>query len=279
MRGVGDVPGNHAYHADLTCGFGVQYVWRGRVTSVIGQNVPRQLGGIFATRHPVSSARTLAKEVAKGVLARGGHAKYAMHGPNDVLRRAQLRDGRPVYEFLRCNPHWGGVEHADTAAGLARTLTPRLLDRLVARAGACVFYTHLGKGAPRDEPFDAQTSAAFRRLADRFHAGELLVTTTRRLLGFHRALRELSFTPKHGAAGRRIDVSTRGGSGDGDSLSPLAVLNRGYSITRRLPDGPILRSAEGVGAGDRIAVRLAAGSLHAHITETFKEQCDGQGEI
>ena len=90
------------------------------------------------------------------------------------------------------------------------------------RSGACVFYTHLGKGALRDEPFDAQTSAAFRRLADRFHAGELLVTTTRRLLGFHRAVRELSFTPKHGAAGLRIDVSTRGGSGDGDSLSPLA---------------------------------------------------------
>ncbi len=60
-----------------------------------------------------------------------------------------------------------------------------------------------------------------------------------------------------------------------DSLSPLAVLNRGYSITRRLPDGRILRQAVDVHTGERIDVRLAAGSLQAVITETFKEQCDG----
>jgi exodeoxyribonuclease VII large subunit len=60
-----------------------------------------------------------------------------------------------------------------------------------------------------------------------------------------------------------------------DSLSPLAVLNRGYSIARRLPDGRIVRRAGDVQAGERIDVRLAAGSLHAVITETFKEQCDG----
>jgi exodeoxyribonuclease VII large subunit len=64
-----------------------------------------------------------------------------------------------------------------------------------------------------------------------------------------------------------------------DSLSPLAVLNRGYSITQRLPDGLILRRAEDVRAGDRIAVRLAAGSLQATITELYKEQSHGQGEI
>ncbi|MHB9096583.1 MAG: exodeoxyribonuclease VII large subunit [Syntrophales bacterium] len=64
-----------------------------------------------------------------------------------------------------------------------------------------------------------------------------------------------------------------------DSLSPLAVLNRGYSITRRLPDGRILRRAGDVHAGERIDVRLAAGSLRAVITETVKEQCDGKGKI
>ncbi len=64
-----------------------------------------------------------------------------------------------------------------------------------------------------------------------------------------------------------------------DSLSPLAVLNRGYSITQRLPDGLILRRAASVRVGDRIAVRLAAGSLHAHITETFEGESHGQGKV
>jgi exodeoxyribonuclease VII large subunit len=64
-----------------------------------------------------------------------------------------------------------------------------------------------------------------------------------------------------------------------DSLSPLAVLNRGYSIARRLPDGLILRRAEDASPGERISVQLAAGRLHAHITDIIKEHGDGQGEI
>jgi len=64
-----------------------------------------------------------------------------------------------------------------------------------------------------------------------------------------------------------------------ETLSPLACLNRGYSITRRLPDGLILRRAASVRPGERIAVRLAAGSLHAQITEIIEEQPNGQGEV
>ena len=64
-----------------------------------------------------------------------------------------------------------------------------------------------------------------------------------------------------------------------DSLSPLAVLRRGYTITRRLPDGLILRRAEDVVAGQEVAILLAAGSLHAKIIKIFKEQSDGQGKI
>lgn len=52
-----------------------------------------------------------------------------------------------------------------------------------------------------------------------------------------------------------------------NSLSPLAVLNRGYSITRRLPDGLILRRAENVAVGDNVDIRLAAGNLRARVTD------------
>lgn len=63
------------------------------------------------------------------------------------------------------------------------------------------------------------------------------------------------------------------------SLSPLAVLGRGYSITRRRPDGLILRRAGEAAPGQEIDIRLAAGNLNAIIIETFKEPSDVQGEV
>ena len=72
MRGAGDVEGSSAYHADLTSAFGIEYVWRGRVTSVIGQNRSRRLSGIASPRHPLSSGVTILKESAKGRLRASG---------------------------------------------------------------------------------------------------------------------------------------------------------------------------------------------------------------
>jgi len=64
-----------------------------------------------------------------------------------------------------------------------------------------------------------------------------------------------------------------------DSLSPLAVLRRGYSITRLLPEGVILRRADSAAVGRDISVLLSAGRLEAKITKIFKEQADGEGKI
>ena len=63
------------------------------------------------------------------------------------------------------------------------------------------------------------------------------------------------------------------------SLSPLAVLGRGYSITRRRPDGLILRRAGDAALGQEVDIRLAAGNLHAKIIKIFKEPSDVQREI
>ena len=184
MRGLGDVTDAPVYHADLTCGYGVRYVWRGRVTSVIGQGVPRRVGAVYDVRHPAASLRTVGKEIAKGVLARRGNAKYRMHADNDVTRDAQLRDGRPVVEFLRSNPSWRGVDLSATATGLGEVLTDRVIASLGDAAGACILYTHLGKVARNDGPFPKRSREALARLADAQRAGSVLVTTTTRLLDY-----------------------------------------------------------------------------------------------
>jgi len=184
MVGQGDQPGSPAYHADLTRDFGVRYVWRGRVTSLVGQDRPAAFGGVWTGRHPWASARTLAKEAAKHVLARGGNVRYAPHADNHVYRTVSLRDGTRVLEFLRCNPSWGGVSHGDNAAGIAEVLTDSFLRRLVARRGVCILYTHLGKVRSREEPLPVASRMALARLADFSRDGRLLLTTTRRLLRF-----------------------------------------------------------------------------------------------
>ncbi len=54
------------------------------------------------------------------------------------------------------------------------------------------------------------------------------------------------------------------------TLSPLAILARGYSICRRLPKGEIITSTEQVQAGDRVSVKLSQGNLLCKVNQ--KEQ-------
>ena len=208
MQGHGDEPGHEAYHADLTIDHGIKYVWRARVTSITGQDVPADLGGIFSWRHPASSGRTLLKEAVKGNLARSGNRRYAMHGPNETLCSAFLRDESPVYEFLRCNPHWGGVSSCDQGRHIGRVLTDAFLDRLIIRGGTCVLYTHLGKIDDQNAPFDQAAVEAFRRLGEACRSGSILVATTRRLLGYRRAMREMTFNRTSDERELHIDLDT-----------------------------------------------------------------------
>lgn len=54
-----------------------------------------------------------------------------------------------------------------------------------------------------------------------------------------------------------------------DSLSPLAVLQRGYSITRTMPEGSIVRDAEMLSNGDSVEILVLKGRLQAEVTGIF----------
>jgi exodeoxyribonuclease VII large subunit len=56
-----------------------------------------------------------------------------------------------------------------------------------------------------------------------------------------------------------------------DTLSPLAVLKRGYSIVRKLPEGFIVRVAGSVPVDGELEIKVSEGSLRAKVTEICRE--------
>jgi hypothetical protein len=250
MCGQGDVQGSPAYHADLTTAYGIRFVWRGRVTSTIGQDVPPSLRQIFTPRHPIASTKTVTKEAVKRWLAAHGNKKYAMHGPNKVLRTDRLRDGRPVHEFLRTDGgYWGGVGEAATAAGFGEVLTRSFLDRIVDREAVCALYTHLGKIVDRKEILPQRTRAALRLLPEYARANRVLVTTTRRLLQYLRVRKLLHWRAEQQASALIIEVNC---ATDEVTARPPLDEKELQGITFVLPQAR------------RVEVRLSTGAALAH---------------
>jgi exodeoxyribonuclease VII large subunit len=61
------------------------------------------------------------------------------------------------------------------------------------------------------------------------------------------------------------------------ALSPLSVLERGYSIARKLPSLSVLRSAAEAAAGDSLLIRLHEGEIRCRVEETFSAGSGGTG--
>jgi exodeoxyribonuclease VII large subunit len=57
-----------------------------------------------------------------------------------------------------------------------------------------------------------------------------------------------------------------------ETLSPLAVLNRGYSITYGLPDLKVIRNCSEVSVGQKVSVRLAEGRIECLVEKTEKAE-------
>ncbi len=57
-----------------------------------------------------------------------------------------------------------------------------------------------------------------------------------------------------------------------DTLSPLRILARGYTVTRKLPARSLVRSIEDTLPGDRIETIIADGTLIARVEETEKKK-------
>jgi exodeoxyribonuclease VII large subunit len=61
-----------------------------------------------------------------------------------------------------------------------------------------------------------------------------------------------------------------------EALGPMAVLRRGYSVTRRLPDGRVVTDPDQVAPGQDLEVMVAEGSLFCNVKGTARH---GQKEL
>jgi exodeoxyribonuclease VII large subunit len=52
-----------------------------------------------------------------------------------------------------------------------------------------------------------------------------------------------------------------------DALSPLAILERGYSICSKLPEGKIVRSITDISVGDALRVLFKDGAAVSEVKE------------
>ena len=115
-------------------------------------------------------------------------------------------------------------------------------------------------------------TAAMRHAAHRFELstqGLRNQSPVLRTLDNRRQLTRLSAELTRSAA-RELDRSRhrlRVAVGRLHSLSPLAVLARGYSLTRS-PEGDVIRAARQVRVGDDVSVLLHEGSLDCRVTAT-----------
>ena len=57
-----------------------------------------------------------------------------------------------------------------------------------------------------------------------------------------------------------------------ESLSPLAVLSRGYSVTTRTENGSVVRDSAGLAIGDEITTQLAAGAVESKIERILSDR-------
>jgi len=209
------------------------------------------------------------------IVGRGGGSIEDLWAFNEeIVARAIAGSAIPVVSAVG---HEVDVTIADFVADV-RALTPTaagalvvpdeeaLRERLRDAAGRMAAAARRRHAAARDRLLRIGRSAAFARPLDRIRRSE------ERLDEMAAALRRSLYTLRDRWHDRLNARAARL-----EALSPLAVLDRGYSVTTD-PDGRAIRSSGEVSAGARIRTRVRWGSIWSIVERVDPEADRGSGE-
>jgi exodeoxyribonuclease VII large subunit len=210
------------------------------VISAVGHEIDLTIADLVADRRAPtpSAAAEIAVPRAADLAARVERCATCL---GDALRRHCARERRRLASVARRvrDPRLRIVDLRERAAGLADRIARAMRRRLQ--------ITH------------AALDGTVQRLELQHPATRVATLTRAVALG----RRRLELAADHRLRDSRARVARAAGSLQ--DLSPLAVLQRGYSLTRRWPDAAIVRDAATLAPGDEIEITFAAGRARARI--------------
>ena len=236
--------------------------WRGADVMVVPVRVQGE-GAALEIAAAIAAVNRLPAAIDCLVVGRGGGSLEDLWAFNEEpVVRAIFASRIPVISAVG---HEIDVTLSDLVADV-RALTPSEAAELVAPAAeelsaALAVCRRRMTGALRGMAAAARTRLAtvesrrvFRRPFDRLH-------------DFLQRLDELSLRSGRVMRNRLHDARRRTGAiaAHLESLSPLGVLARGYSLTRRVDDSVLVRDARALAIGDRIVTRFAAGEAISRV--------------
>jgi len=236
--------------------------WRGADVLI----VPTRVQGEGASREiaaAIEAANRLPIQIDCLVVGRGGGSLEDLWAFNEEpVVRAIYASRIPVISAVG---HEIDVTLSDLVADV-RALTPSeaaervapSADEIAAALAICrrrmTTALRTLAGAARSRLATLESRPVFRRPFDRLH--DLLQRLDEWSLRSTRVLRRKVVEARRRADGLAAHL---------DSLSPLGVLARGYSLTRRADDGQIVRDARRLAVGEKITTRFAAGQATSRV--------------
>jgi exodeoxyribonuclease VII large subunit len=241
--------------------------WRGADVLIAPVRVQGE-GAADEIAAAIKMLNQLARPIDCLVVTRGGGSLEDLWAFNEeVVVRAIAASRIPVISAVG---HEIDVTLSDLAADL-RALTPSEAAELVAPAAEELF-AELGQIQKRMTAALRSRAITARSRLDAIQRHHAFRRPFQLIYDLTRQVDELSGRA-HRSIRHRLQLArqqTETFASRLESLSPLAVLGRGYSITQRPADGRVIRAASDLSPGEQISTRFARGQAISRVEKIDK---------